>query len=60
LQTLVKSIVTPPIGTGALILLPPRAGSLKYTFSAVASICAFSIGFIDEPDELAALMKLVT
>src|SRR5947209_1173363 len=39
----VRSIVRPPMGAGALILLVPRTGSLKYTSSAVASICALSI-----------------
>src|SRR4029453_11369249 len=58
--TRVKSIDTPPIGAGALILLPPRAGLLKNTSSAVASICAFSIAFIVAPDASAALMSLVT
>ena len=28
-QTFVRSIVAPPIGAGASILLPPSAGSLK-------------------------------
>src|SRR3990172_2344894 len=28
-QILVRSIISPPIGSGAPILLPPRAGSLK-------------------------------
>src|SRR5713101_6387419 len=52
LQIIVRSIFTPPIGAGALILLPPSAGSLKYTSSAVASICALSI-------ELQVLLVLV-
>ena len=60
LQILVRSIATPPTGAGALILLPPSAPSLKYTSSDVASICAFSIAFIEAPLALAALMTLVT
>ena len=40
-----RSIATPPIGAGAVNLSPPRTGSLKYTSSAVASICARSNGF---------------
>ena len=47
LQTLVRSMATPPDGPGAPILLPPSAPSLKYVSSAVASICAFSKGFIE-------------
>src|SRR5438128_10015814 len=52
LQTLVKSIRSLPIGPGAPILFPPNAGSLKYTSSAVASICALSIVFIAAPPAL--------
>src|SRR6266700_4443857 len=59
-QIWVRSITCAPMGDGAPILLPPSAGSLKYTSSAVASICAFNIGFIDEPPALAALMMLKT
>ena len=40
--------------------MPPNAGLLKYTSSAVANICALSIGFIVGPAEEAALMTLVT
>src|SRR6266516_4093904 len=60
LQTWVRSITLPPIGTGALILFPPNAGLLQYTSGAVASICAFSIAFIAAPDAFAALMILPT
>ena len=60
LQTVVRSTVTPPIGAGAAILFPPSAGSLKYTSSAVASICALSMAFIDAPLAFAALMMLYT
>src|SRR4029450_7698756 len=59
-QTLVRSMVTPPTGAGAPILLPPRTGSLKYTSSAVASIWAFSMAFMLDPLALAALITLVT
>jgi hypothetical protein len=38
LQIIVRSIAIPPSGAGAVILLPPSAGVLKYTSSAVASI----------------------
>src|SRR5947207_5282841 len=59
-QICVRSIATPPMGPGAPILLPPRAGSLKYTSSAVASICAFNMAFIEDPDAFAALMMFET
>ena len=52
--------MTPPMGAGALIRFPPRDGELKYTFSAVASICALSIAFIDEPLAFAALITFAT
>src|SRR3954454_5084124 len=53
-QILVRSTSSPPIGFGAPILLPPSAGSLKYTLNAVASICDLSIAFIAAPPALAA------
>src|SRR5712692_7163807 len=59
-QILVRSIVTPPMGAGALILLPPSVGSLKYTSSAVANICALSIVLHAVPEQFAALMMLDT
>src|SRR5439155_8495253 len=52
-QIFVRSIDALPIGPGAPILLVPSAGSLKYTSSAVASICPLSIGVIESPAELA-------
>ena len=58
LQILVRSIATPPIGATAPILFPPNAGSLKYTSSAVASIWAFNIAFIEAPEVLATLMMM--
>src|SRR5258706_10858081 len=50
----IRLINAPPIGTGWLIWLPPRAGSVKYTANAVASICALSIGLQVEPPQVAA------
>src|SRR5262245_36365 len=53
-QILVKSTDRPPTGADAPVLLPPRAGSLKYTLSAVASICPLSIAFMELPEASAA------
>src|SRR5690349_2205880 len=41
-----------PSPLNAPILFPPSAGSLKYTSSAVASICAFSIGLQVDPPQV--------